>query len=85
MRLWEDEEEEEEEQTFRIFLGIDVFTLAAHYHVGFCCYVTNFSLFKMYVIVVNDDQQYAYILAYLFIPDQLYTFRAMYSPTIRST
>ena len=36
-------------------------------------------------IIVNDDQQGATILAYLFIPNQLYMFRAMSSPTIRST
>ena len=50
----EEEEEEQEQQTFRIFLGIDVFTFVAHYHVGFCCYVTNFSMLKMYVIVLLD-------------------------------
>ena len=33
----------------------------------------------------NDDQQDANILAYLFIPNQLYMFRAMSSPIIRST
>ena len=36
-------------------------------------------------IIVNDDQQDATILAYLFIPNQLYVFRAMSSPIIRST
>ena len=36
-------------------------------------------------IIVNDDQQDATILAYLFIPNQLYMFRAMSSPIIRST
>jgi len=35
--------------------------------------------------ILNDDQQDANILAYLFIPDQLYMFRAMSSPIIRST
>ena len=35
--------------------------------------------------IVNDDQQDATILAYLFIPNQLYMFRAMSSPIIRST
>ena len=35
-------------------------------------------------ITVNDDQQDATILAYLFIPNQLYMFRAMSSPIIRS-
>ena len=36
-------------------------------------------------IFVNDDQQDATILAYLFIPNQLYMFRAMCSPISRST
>ena len=36
-------------------------------------------------IIVNDDQQDATILAYLFIPSQLCMFRAMFSPIIRST
>ena len=36
-------------------------------------------------IIVNDNQQDATILAYLFIPNQLYMFRAMSSPIIRST
>ena len=36
-------------------------------------------------IIVNDDHQDTTILAYLFIPNQLYMFRAMYSPIIRST
>ena len=36
-------------------------------------------------IIVNDDQQDATILAYLFIPNPLYMFRAMSSPIIRST
>ena len=34
-------------------------------------------------ITVNDDQQDATILAYLFIPNQLYVFRATSSPIIR--
>jgi len=34
---------------------------------------------------VNDDQQDATILAYLFIPNQLYMFLAISSPIIRST
>jgi hypothetical protein len=33
-------------------------------------------------MIVNDDQQDATILAYLFIPNQLYMFRAMYSPIV---
>ena len=36
-------------------------------------------------IIVNDDQQDATILAYLFIPNQLYMFRVMSSPIVRST
>ena len=36
-------------------------------------------------VIVNDDQQDATILASLFIPNQLYMFRAMSSPIIRST
>ena len=36
-------------------------------------------------IIVNYDQQDATILIQLFIPNQLYMFRAMFSPTVRST
>ena len=36
-------------------------------------------------ITVNDDQQDVIILAYLFIPNRLYMFLAMFSPIIRST
>ena len=36
-------------------------------------------------IVVNDDQLDATILAYLFLHNLLYMFRAMFSPIIRST
>ena len=36
-------------------------------------------------VIVNDDQQDANILAHLFIPNQLYMFRAMSSPVITST
>jgi len=36
-------------------------------------------------IIVNDDQEDATILVYLFIRNQLYMFRAMFSPIIRST
>ena len=47
------------------------------------------SLGKLYPcivsIIVNDEQQDATILAYLFVPNQLYMFRAMSSPIIRST
>ena len=35
-------------------------------------------------IISVDDQQDAAILVYLFIPNQLYMFRAMFSPIIRS-
>jgi len=37
------------------------------------------------IIIVNDDEQDATILIQLFIPNQLYMFRAMFSPTVRST
>ena len=36
-------------------------------------------------IIVNDDKQDTTISVYLFIPNQLYMFRAMSSPIIRST
>ena len=36
-------------------------------------------------IIVNDEQQDANILAYLFMPNQLYMFLSMSSPIIRST
>ena len=36
-------------------------------------------------LIVNDGQKDPSVLAYLFIPNQLYMFRAMYSPIIRST
>jgi len=36
-------------------------------------------------MIVNDDQQDATILAYLFIPNELYMFRAVSLPIIRST
>ena len=36
-------------------------------------------------IIMTDDQLDATILDYLFIPSQLYMFRAMYSPIIRRT
>ena len=39
----------------------------------------------IFSIIVNDDQQDATILAYLFIPNELYMFRATSSPIIRST
>jgi hypothetical protein len=37
------------------------------------------------VIIVNEEQQDATILPYLFIPHQLYLFRSISSPIIRST
>jgi len=37
------------------------------------------------IVVINDDQQDATVLAYLFIPNQLYMFRAMSSPIVGST
>ena len=37
------------------------------------------------IIIINDDQQDATILAYLFISNQLYMFWAMSSPIIRNT
>jgi len=40
---------------------------------------------NLYSLTVNGDQQDATILAYLFITNQLYMFRAMSSPIIRST
>jgi len=36
-------------------------------------------------IIVNDDQQDAIILAYLFMPNQFHMFRGMSLPIIRST
>ena len=39
----------------------------------------------MFYVIVNDDQKNATILAYLFIPNQLYMFRVTSSPIIRST
>jgi len=36
-------------------------------------------------IIINDNQQDATILAYLFIPNQLYMFRAMSSPIMGNT
>ena len=40
---------------------------------------------KFFHLIVNGDQQDATILVYLFIPNQLYMFRATSSPIIRST
>ena len=46
---------------------------------------TAFVAGESQAVIVNDDQEDATILAYLFIPNQLYMFRAMSSPIIRST
>ena len=35
--------------------------------------------------ILNDDQQHATIFAYLFVPNQLYVFRALSSSIIGST
>jgi len=43
------------------------------------------STLVFHIINVNSDQQDATILAYLFIPNQLYMFRAMSSHTVTST
>ena len=56
-----------------------VFVKCTYVCVQCLCCDTAFS------IIVNDDQQDATILAYLFIPNQLYVFQAMSSPIIRST
>ena len=45
-----------------------------------CCHI-----YTVACIIVNDDQQDATILAYLFIPNQLYISGAMSSPIVRST
>ena len=45
--------------------------------------IENYSINNF--ITVTDDQQDATILVYLFIPNQRYVFRAMFSPIIRST
>ena len=50
--------------------------------------VTTTAILKQWfitLIIVNDDQQDAPILDYLFIPSQLYMFRAMSLPIIKST
>ena len=44
-----------------------------------------FDWYSLVLVIVNVDQKYATILAYLFIPNQLYVFRAMSSSIIRST
>ena len=58
-----------------------------------CIQFRNYSLLPNFMfvcpcivsIIVNDDQQDATILVYLFIPNQLYMFRAMSLPIIRRT
>ena len=51
-----------------------------------CCFLDiNIILGTIMFVIVNDDQQDAVILAHVFIPNQLYMFRAMSSPIIRST
>ena len=42
-------------------------------------------IFNIFCVIVNDDQAEATILAYLFIPNQLYMFRVMSLPIVRST
>ena len=42
-------------------------------------------IYITYSTIVINDQQDATISDYLFIPNQLYMFRAMFSPIIRST
>jgi hypothetical protein len=49
------------------------------------CNNVNLTFVCIVSIIVNDDQQDATILAYLFIPNQLYMFWAMFLPIIRST
>ena len=46
---------------------------------------TTTIIYYLFNIIANDYQQDATILAYLFIPNQLYIFRAMSSPIITST
>jgi len=41
-------------------------------------------LVEIHSVIVNDDQQDVTILSYLFIPNQLYMFRAMSSLIIKS-
>ena len=45
-------------------------------------YFVGFKFVYPYIVsvFVSDDQRDATILAYLFIPNQLYMFRAMFSP-----
>ena len=56
--------------------------VSCHCHVG-CSSYSNQRIYSY--LVINDDEQDATIQVCLFIPCQLYMFRAMYSPIIRST
>ena len=53
--------------------------------VKICILMTLHDSAQVLLPLVIDDQQDATILVYLFIPTQLYMFRAMFSPIIRST
>ena len=39
----------------------------------------------MVILVIDDQQDETFWFIYLFVPNQLYMFRAMFSPTIWST
>ena len=67
--------------------GVDI---TLYQRTGNCMlYVNDVTVLKIKkaicCVIVNDDQQDATILAYLFVPNQLYMFRTMSSPIIRST
>ena len=47
--------------------------------------VESISVATQLTLIVINDQQDATILAYLFTPNHLYMFWALYSPIIRST
>ena len=71
----------------RIFPNIKYITLQRtrlnlQVHITF---LTTFAFPLIVSIIVNNDQQDANILTYLFIPNQRYMFRVMSSPIIRST
>ena len=61
---------------------VTVFTASDIVHLC-CCRLVSWMRWNS--VIVNDDQQDATILVYLFIPSQLYMFRAMFLPIIRST
>ena len=63
--------------------NIDIVSMGRKYFVGFC--KTNIEKDMWTIVMVNDDQQDANVLVYLFIPNQLYMFLVMSSPIIRST